>query len=207
MQRRIKAVPSQEAAPAETLDYGAQRFQEAQGALERAVDGSPIRIQYADPRNPGVKRAKVMVQNVVDGYFAKRKITWREWKGADNLRAAWFRAGGEGVRAADLQRTRVDGTAALLAADPEALMEYRERMRDLGRELARCIWFVVIANYSAREYAHKVGLGRDDGWGVLKIGLRVLAAAYGIPEEGLPEGRRQARQNSIAVASALPPSR
>lgn len=194
--RRVRAsLPEQgTAATSEAVDYGAQRFRERKdGRLERSVDGAPVRIQYADPRNPGIKRAKVMVQNVVDAYFTRRRISWREWKGADNLRSAWYRAGGEGLRAANIQRTRVDDSVmGRLTGDPAALAEYRQCMRDIGRDLARCIWLVVIANYSASEYARKVGLGRDDGWGVLRVALRALATSYDIPE-GLNEEVRQAR--------------
>lgn len=183
--RRKPALPGQglDQLSEAVADYGKQALTVEKGKLVRAVDKSPVRIQYADARNPGVKRVKVMVQNVVDHYFAKHKIEWREWKGADNLRAAWHRAGCDGMRVSDLDRTRVDGGAFIPgSADREAYAEYQEKMKALGRHLGRCVWLIVLCNYSAREMAHKVGLGRDDGMGILRIALRALADEYGIPD-------------------------
>lgn len=165
-------------------DYGAaQLFTDTAGVVRRKVDGAKVRVQYADPLNPAKRRVKVMAQTHIDRYFAERKIPWRSWRAAENLLLIWRNCRYDSIKVSNLLGTGGGkGTLNEVSAKAsDARKQYADIMRRLGTVGDRAIYAMVIADMSAREFAHKNGLGRDDGMGVLRVFLTALADYFGIP--------------------------
>lgn len=166
-------------------DYGAQELQARNGRLERAVDGAKVTIQYADPKNPGAKRAKIMEQNVVDALFARGALSWRQWKAAEKLRTAFARSGFDTLRTSKFERSGagVGNLQSVGMGSKSAREEYLRAVEDLGKTGHAVVWWIVIANYSAADFAHRFNLGRDGGMGPLRLTLDTLADFYKLPKE------------------------
>lgn len=165
-------------------DYGAQPLKARNGRLERAVDGAKVTVQYADPRNPGAKRVKIMEQNVVDALFARGSLTWRQWKAAEKIRTAFARSGFDTLRTSKFERNVGSGDLQSIGMGSKtAREEYQRAMEDLGKTGHAVIWWIVIANYSTADFAHKFHLGRDGGMGPLRLTLDALADHYKLPRE------------------------
>jgi hypothetical protein len=164
-------------------DYGAQPLHARKGRLERVVDGAKVTVQYADPRNPGAKRVKVMEQCVVDALFARGALTWRQWKAADKLRRAFHASGFDTLRTAKFERSGGGDLQGVGMGSKVAREEYVRAIEDLGKTGHAVVWWIVLSNYSAADFAHRFNLGRDGGMGPLRLTLDTLADHYKLPKE------------------------
>lgn len=98
------------------------------------------------------------------------------------VRALWTRMALSGLRTVNLEGLsggrRPDSAMSDGAA--EAMLHYGELMTALG-PLGPPVYWVVIAEYSARDWGLAEGYGRTDGMGVLRLALDAAASYFRLP--------------------------